>query len=59
MKKDKNNRYNDWEKKFVQEVKIETSKELSYEPEEGIRINQLSTSEDLLNADYNDVHSFS
>ena len=30
MKKDKNNRLNDWEKKFVKEVKIETTNEFSY-----------------------------
>jgi methylmalonyl-CoA mutase len=57
MKKDKNNRLNDWEKKFVKEVKIETSKEFSYETDEGISINPLYTSEDLLNYEFNDVNS--
>ena len=57
MKKDKNNRFNDWEKKFVKEVKIETSKEFSYETDEGISINPLYTSEDLLNYEFNDVNS--
>ena len=57
MKKDKNNRLNDWEKKFVKEVKIEASKEFSYETDEGIGINPLYTSEDLLNYEFNDVNS--
>ena len=57
MKKDKNNRLNDWEKKFVKEVKIEASKEFSYETDEGISINPLYTSEDLLNYEFNDVNS--
>ena len=57
MKKDKNNRLNDWEKKFVKEVKIEASNEFSYETDEGISINPLYTSEDLLNYEFNDVNS--
>ena len=57
MKKDKNNRLNNWEKKFVKEVKIEASKEFSYETDEGISINPLYTSEDLLNYEFNDVNS--
>ena len=57
MKKDKNNRLNNWEKKFVKEVKIETSKEFSYETDEGININPLYTSEDLLNYEFNDINS--
>ncbi|MFL2890965.1 MAG: methylmalonyl-CoA mutase [Candidatus Pelagibacterales bacterium] len=57
MKKDKNNRLNDWEKKFVKEVKIDASNEFSYETDEGISINPLYTSEDLLNYEFNDVNS--
>ena len=57
MKKDKNNRLNNWEKKFVKEVKIEASNEFSYETDEGISINPLYTSEDLLNYEFNDVNS--
>jgi len=57
MKKDKNNRLNDWEKKFVKEVKIDASSEFSYETDEGISINPLYTSEDLLNYEFNDVNS--
>ncbi len=57
MKKDKNNRLNDWEKKFVKEVKIEASNEFSYETDEGISINPLYTSEDLLNYEFNDINS--
>ena len=57
MKKDKNNRLNDWEKKFVKEVKIDASKEFSYETDEGISINPLYTSADLLNYEFNDVNS--
>ena len=57
MKKDKNNRLNDWEKKFVKEVKIETTNEFSYETDEGISINPLYTSEDLLNYEFNDINS--
>ena len=57
MKKDKNNRLNNWEKKFVKEVKIEASNEFSYETDEGININPLYTSEDLLNYEFNDVNS--
>ena len=57
MKKDKNNRLNNWEKKFVKEVKIEASNEVSYETDEGISINPLYTSEDLLNYEFNDVNS--
>ena len=57
MKKDKNNRLNAWERKFVKEVKIETSDEFSYETDEGISINPLYTSEDLLNYEFNDVNS--
>ena len=57
MKKDKNNRLNDWEKKFVKEVKIEASNEFSYETDEGININPLYTSEDLLNYEFNDINS--
>ena len=57
MKKDKNNRLNNWEKKFVKEVKIEASNEFSYETDEGININPLYTSEDLLNYEFNDINS--
>ena len=57
MKKDKNNRLNDWEKKFAKEVKIDASNEFSYETDEGISINPLYTSEDLLNYEFNDVNS--
>ena len=57
MKKDKNNRLNNWEKKFVKEVKIEASNEFSYETDEGISINPLYTSEDLLNYEFNDINS--
>ncbi|MDC3111088.1 methylmalonyl-CoA mutase [Pelagibacteraceae bacterium] len=57
MKKDKNNRLNDWEKKFVKEVKIQASNEFSYETDEGISINPLYTSEDLLNYEFNDINS--
>ena len=48
MTKDKSKRLSDWEKKFTNEVKIETSQEFFHETDEGININPLYTQEDLL-----------
>ena len=57
MKKDKGKRLSDWEKKFSNEVKIETSKEFFHETDEGININPLYTQEDLLDYTFNDIQT--
>ena len=57
MKKNKSKRLNNWEKKFSEEVKIETSKQFFHETDEGININPLYTQEDLLDYKFNDIQT--
>ncbi|MDA9372839.1 methylmalonyl-CoA mutase [Pelagibacterales bacterium] len=57
MTKDKSKRLSDWEKKFTNEVKIETSQEFFHETDEGININPLYTQEDLLDYTFNDINT--
>ena len=57
MKKNKSKRLSNWEKKFSEEVKIETSKQFFHETDEGININPLYTQEDLLDYKFNDIQT--
>jgi len=57
MKKNKSKRLGNWEKKFSEEVKIETSKQFFHETDEGININPLYTQEDLLDYKFNDIQT--